>query len=166
MIDIDGPIHERRRFGGSIAPRTAIRRSLAAITCAGLLLTAAGCGGSAPPTTSKPKTQPTTTTPAQPIHATLLGENHNPVVNRRWHYTVTVTDAQGHKLSGTETTQYTFNGAVVGTEKPSNVAFTDGVYRDTIEFPAAAVGYPLDVQTVIHTSHGSVTLDWPVEVKR
>lgn len=79
---------------------------------------------------------------------------------------VTVTDAEGHRLSGTETTHYTFNGAVVGTEKPQNVRFTDGVYRDTIEFPAAAVGYPLDVQTVIDTSLGSATLEWPIKVQR
>lgn len=134
------------------------------------LLLVTGCGGSAPtttPTTSKaPTTQHTITTPAQPIHATLVGENHNPTVNQPWHYTVTVTDAQGHGLSGTETTHYTFNGAVVGTEKPPNARFADGVYHDTIEFPSAAVGYPLDVQTVIHTGLGSATLDWPIEVQR
>ncbi|HYB23497.1 MAG TPA: hypothetical protein VED41_06855 [Solirubrobacteraceae bacterium] len=101
-----------------------------------------------------------------PIHATLVGENHEPIVNRPWHYRVTVTDAQGQELSGTETTHYTFNGAVVGTEKPENVPFTNGEYRDTIEFPAEAVGYPLDVQTVIHTSLGTVTLEWPIKVRR
>lgn len=100
------------------------------------------------------------------VHATLAGENHDPTVNQPWHYTVTVTGAQGNELSGTETTQYTYDGVVVGTEKPENVAFTGGVYHDTIEFPAAAVGYPLEVQAVIHVSLGSVTLDWPVEVRR
>lgn len=130
------------------------------------LLSLAGCGGSTKAqhrTTTT--TTPTTTTPIQPIQAAIIGENHNPVVNQPWRYTVTVTDAQGHKLSGTETTQYTFNGAVVGQEKPPNVMFT-GVYRDTIEFPAAAVGYPLDVQAVVHTSLGSATVDWPVVVQR
>lgn len=103
---------------------------------------------------------------AYAVHATLVGENHEPIVNQPWRYTVTVTDVQGRKLSGTETTQYTYGGAVVGTEKPENVPFSGGVYHDTIEFPAEAVGYPLDVQTVIHTTLGSVTLDWPVVVRR
>jgi len=100
-----------------------------------------------------------------PIYATLVGENHDPTVNQPWTYTVTVTNAQGQKLSGTETTEYTYNGVVVGTEKPENVKFTGGVYHDTVEFPAAAVGHPLDVQAVVHVSLGSVTLDWPIEVK-
>lgn len=103
---------------------------------------------------------------AHPIEVSIAGENHEPTVNRPWRYTVTVTDAQGHRLSGTETTQYTFNGVVVGTEKPQNVTFANGVYHDTIEFPAAAVGYPLDVQAVIHTSLGTATVDWAVKVRR
>jgi hypothetical protein len=101
---------------------------------------------------------------AQPIHATLLGENHHPKVNRPWRYTVTVTDAQGNKLSGTETTHYAFNGVVVGTEQPQNVRFTGGVYRDTIKFPPAAVGHPLELEVVIQASAGSVTVHWPIEV--
>jgi hypothetical protein len=101
-----------------------------------------------------------------PVHATLVGENHTPTVNQPWTYTVTVTGAQDQKLSGTETTNYTYNGVVVGTEKPENVKFTAGVYHDTIEFPAAAVGHPLAVQVVVHTSLGSVTLTWSIEVKR
>lgn len=101
-----------------------------------------------------------------PVHATLTGENHNPRVNQPWTYTVTVTDAHGNKLSGTETTQYTYSGAVVGTEQPTNVKFAGGVYHDTISFPARALGMPLDVQTKVHVSLGSVTLEWPIIVKR
>ena len=100
------------------------------------------------------------------MHGTLVGENHHPTVNAPWTYTVTVTDARGRKMSGTETTQYTFDGAVVGTEKPVNVKFTGGVYHDTITFPAAAVGHPLDVQAVVHTSLGTLTLDWPIVVTK
>lgn len=100
------------------------------------------------------------------MHGTLVGQNHAPKVNMPWTYTVTVTDARGRKMSGTETTQYTFEGAVVGTEKPENVRFTAGVYRDTIEFPPAAVGHPLHVRAVIHTSLGTLALDWPIVVKK
>ncbi|HEX8977369.1 MAG TPA: hypothetical protein VF781_12710 [Solirubrobacteraceae bacterium] len=100
------------------------------------------------------------------MRGTLVGQNHHPTVNVPWTYTVTVTDARGRKLSGTETTQYTFGGAVVGIEKPENVRFTAGVYRDTIEFPPAAVGHPLNVRAVVHTSLGTLTLDWPIVVKK
>jgi hypothetical protein len=75
-------------------------------------------------------------------------------------------DARGQRLSGTETTHYLFNGTVVGTEKPENVRFTDGRYQDTIQFPAAAVGVSLELQAVVDTSIGSITLDWPLKVKR
>jgi cytoskeletal protein RodZ len=127
----------------------------------------------APPTTTTTQStttttsKPTTTTPSlkPPVQATLVGDNHHPKVNQPWHYTVTVTDSAGHKLSGTETTEYTFGGVVVGTEKPANVKFTNGVYHDTIEFPKAAVGHPLDVQVVVHTSLGSKTLDWAIQVQ-
>jgi len=51
---------------------------------------------------------------AHPVHATLVGENHNPKVNQPWRYTVTVTGAQGQKLSGTETTNYTYNRVGLG----------------------------------------------------
>ncbi len=96
----------------------------------------------------------------------MVGENHHPKVNQPWQYTVTVRDSAGHELSGTETTEYTFGGVVVGTEHPTNVAFSNGVYHDVIEFPAAAVGHPLAVQVVVHTSLGSKTVDWPIQVTR
>lgn len=119
-------------------------------------------------TTQSTTTSKATTTTASlkpPVQATLVGDNHDPKVNRPWHYTVTVTDSAGHKLSGTETTHYTFGGVVVGTEQPTNVKFTNGVYHDTLEFPSAAVGHPLDVQVVVHTSIGSKTVDWAIQVK-
>lgn len=79
---------------------------------------------------------------------------------------MTATDSHGHPLSGTETTEYAYNGEVVGHESPTNVHFKDGSYSDTIEFPATAVGYPLTLLAVVHTSRGSITLGWPVTVQR
>lgn len=99
------------------------------------------------------------------MHVTLAGPNHDPIVNERWSYSVTITDAKGRKLSGTETTEYLFNDSVVGTEKPENVPFENGLYNDTIEFPAESVGYPLVVQAVVHTSIGSGKADWSITVK-
>ena len=101
-----------------------------------------------------------------PVHVTLVGESHSPIVNQPWKYTVYITDADGRKLGGTETTHYTFSGSVVGTENPQNVRFTDGVYHDTIEFPAQSVGYPLAVQVVVQTSIGRGTASWTIRVKK
>ncbi|HXA54899.1 MAG TPA: hypothetical protein VNV37_08505 [Solirubrobacteraceae bacterium] len=143
---------------------------LAALAAGGLFLFA-GCGSSAPTKTQHiAKTNVAKTNVAKPsahtVHTAIVGENHDPTVNRPWSYTVTVTDASGNRLSGTETTQYTFHDLVVGTEHPENVRFTGGIYRDTVEFPAAAIGHPLAVQAVVHTRVGAATVDWPVEVHR
>jgi len=118
--------------------------------------------------TTTTSTTPTSTAPTYtpPVHVTLVGPDHDPIVNQKWTYTVTITDAKGLKLSGTETTQYLFNGEVVGTEKPENVKFENGVYRDTIEFPATAVGYPLAVQATVKTSIGTGKADWTIKVKK
>lgn len=103
-------------------------------------------------------------TAAEGIQVTIVGESHHPSVGKRWAYTVTVTNGRGEKLSGTETTHYLFSGAVVGTEKPANVPFSDGRYRDTIVFPADAVGHPLEVEAVVDTGQGSGTARWSIEV--
>jgi len=87
-------------------------------------------------------------------------------VNRPWTYTVTVRDSAGHPLSGTVDIEFTFNGAVVGHDTPPTHPVRDGRWRGTLEFPAAAVGEPIDLQAVVHTAMGSVTLDWPVTVTR
>ncbi|MHB1834333.1 MAG: hypothetical protein ACYCXW_05150 [Solirubrobacteraceae bacterium] len=107
-----------------------------------------------------------TTGGLQPLHVTMVADNHAPTVNRPWHYSVSVTGPNGEKLSGTETTHFTYNGIVVGTEKPTNVKFTRGVYHDTLLFPASAVGHSLAVQVVINTRLGSATVSWPIKVKR
>lgn len=97
---------------------------------------------------------------------TVVGENHAPIAGQKWNYRVTVTGPEGVKPDGTETTHYTAGGAVVGTEKPVNVPFKHGTYRDTIEFPAAAAGYPLMIEAVVKTSIGSATAGWSVTVKK
>jgi hypothetical protein len=100
------------------------------------------------------------------IRVTMKGQNHHPVVNKRWTYSVTVTSARGRRLSGTETTHYLYGSTVVGTEKPINVRFKNGYYHDTIEFPGAAVGHPLRVWVVVKTRYGSGSAAWWIIVKR
>lgn len=100
------------------------------------------------------------------IRVRLTGLNHHPVVGHRWTYWIVVTNSRGQRLSGTETTHYLYNGAVVGTERPVNVRFRNGYYHDTLIFPKAALGHPLRVWTVIKTRQGSGSAAWWIVVVR
>lgn len=101
-----------------------------------------------------------------PVHATLRGQTHHPVANKNWTYKVTVSDAQGRPLSGSAETEFAFQGSVVGKETPPTHKIKDGRLKDVLQFPPTAVGYPVELQVVVHTHLGSVTLDWPVTVHK
>jgi len=101
-----------------------------------------------------------------PVRVTLRAQNHHPIVNKNWTYSVTVTSGRGQKLSGTETTHYLFGSTMVGTEKPVNVRFKNGYYHDALKFPAAAVGHPLRVWVVVRTKDGSGSAAWWIVVVR
>lgn len=99
------------------------------------------------------------------MRVTLHGPNHAPIVGKNWVYSVRATDASGRPLSGTVETEFTFAGQVVGHETPPTHPLKHGTLSDTLNWPKAAVGQPLNLQTVVHTSKGSATLDWPVTVR-
>jgi len=101
-----------------------------------------------------------------PVRATLKGQNHDPTAKKNWTYTVTATDAHGHPLSGTVLTEFAFGGAVVGKETPPTHPLKNGRLKDVLQFPAQSVGYQIDLQTVVQTRAGSVTLRWPVAVQK
>ena len=103
---------------------------------------------------------------AGPVHGTLQAMNHAPKVNQDWPYSVSVTDANGHPLSGTVDIEFVFSGRVVGRDTPPTHPVTNGHWHDYLQFPAQAVGIPLQFQAVVHTHLGSITLDWPVTVSR
>jgi hypothetical protein len=151
------------------------------VLTAGPLL--AACGGSSKHTTTKAKTTaPTSTAPAPsaspatattptvtsgPVHATLHGANHTPAAGKAWDYSVHATDASGKPLSGTVETEFVVPGiGVVGKETPAVHPLKNGVLSDNVTFPAAAVGHPIYLVTVVRTSAGSVALGWSVSVKR
>jgi hypothetical protein len=71
-----------------------------------------------------------------------------------------VSDAAGHPLSGTVEIEF----VVVGRDTPSSHPVANGRWRDTMTFPADAVGHPLTFRAVVHTRGGSITLDWPITV--
>jgi hypothetical protein len=69
-------------------------------------------------------------------------------------------------MPGTAYTEFTFAGQVVGHETPPTHPLKGGRLVDTVEFPPASVGQPIALQVVVHTNLGSVTLSWPVKVKK
>ena len=116
-------------------------------------------------TTSTPS-GPTSSVTTGPVHATFTAQNHAPTVGVLWPYSVRVTDASGTPVSGTVRIEFTFAGSVVGHDTPPVHPVKDGHWQDRLTFPAAAVGQPLTVQSVVHTAQGSVTLNWSIKVKR
>lgn len=161
----------RHRLGRRSASTAALAAGLVS-----LILTACGGSGLTPRTIAKTHGASTTKarSPASgassvktgPVRATLLGQNHHPVANKNWSYVVHVADAHGRPLSGTLETEFAFNGAVVGKDTPPRHKFTHGGFREKLKFPPMAVGYPIELQVVVHTAAGSVTLDWPVMVRK
>ena len=100
--------------------------SLGAVATAGLLTLALGaCGGSGRSSGGSVNTSTTAAagSPAAvttgPVRAQLIGQTHDPVVDRNWTYAVTATDRHGHPLSGTAETEFALRGTVVGRETPS-----------------------------------------------
>jgi hypothetical protein len=100
------------------------------------------------------------------MRASLHGDNHAPTVKKLWHYSVLATDASDHPLSGTVDTEFALGGQIVGREAPPTHRLSNGRLNDSVTFPAQAVGIPLMFQVVVHTSLGSVTLDWGVKAQR
>ncbi len=161
------------------SPQTATRCAVLGVASAAVLILG-GCGGGGHKSTSTSSTATqaattTTTTPTTPpggsasvttgqVRGTLRGENHAPKVNQQWRYTVTVSDAAGHPLSGTVDIEFTYGGAVVGRDTPPTHPVKSGRWSDNVIFPSASVGQPLTFRAVVHTRLGSITLDWPITV--
>lgn len=152
-----------------------------ALGCLVAALALAGCGGSskkapahAKATTTTTKHAPSSTAAGQPsdavttgpVHAFLHAANHSPTAGKLWPYSVRVTDPSGRPLSGTVRAEFTFGGIVVGTDHPPVHRLRNGRWHERLTFPAAAVGHPLIFQVVVTTPAGSVTLGWPVQVRR
>ena len=174
-------LHDRRL--PTRGARTGLARSmrvlLAVAIVAGVLT---GCGGSRSISSStKARTGSATTTHSTaplgqagglssvltgPLRGRLRGKNHAPTVNRDWSYSVTVTDAHGRGLSGSVTIEFVYAGIVVGRDTPPTHPLTNGRWHDTLKFPAGAVGEPLTVRAVVHAGAGTITLSWPITVKR
>ena len=100
------------------------------------------------------------------VRGVLRAANHTPSVNKLWHYSVKVTDASGHGLSGTVDIEFAFAGQVVGHDTPPTHPVKAGRWDGTLTFPPQSIGQPISLQAVVHTSAGSITLDWPIKVRK
>jgi hypothetical protein len=112
-----------------------------------LVLALAGCGGHGPATTV------TRAKPEPKIRVQLTGQSHHPLVGKRWHYEVHVTNAAGKPLAADVHLQFLFGGVPVGQVGRHHVA--NGVWQETFgipgnpPFPARARGQPLVLQAVV-----------------
>jgi hypothetical protein len=104
----------------------------------------------------------TSTVSTGPVHGTLVGQNHAPIVNILWPYAVHVTDATAHPLSGSVEIEFVFGDQVVGRDTPPTHPIRNGRWQDKLTFPPQATGEPLTFRAVVHTRLGSITLDWAV----
>jgi len=118
---------------------------------AALLVALAGCGG---------HTQQTVLHPGRPpeaLRVKIIGQSHHPLVGKRWHYEVRVTDASGRPVAANLHLQFLFSGIPVGQIGRHHVA--DGVWKETFgvpgnpPFPARARGQSLQLQAIA-TSNG------------
>jgi hypothetical protein len=150
-----------------------------ALLAVALCLPLAACGSSSSsssPTTTSTAATTTTASSASaggsssvtsgPVRGALRAPNHTPTANKKWPYSVTVTDAAGKPLSGTVDIEFVFGGQVVGHDTPPTHPVKNGRWHDLLTFPPAAIGQPLTFRAVVRTQDGSITLDWPVTVHR
>lgn len=160
------------------------RRGLRAtvILAAVLSVAVAGCGNSQPtprPTsgpTNLSTTAATTSTPlpatgarsisAGALRATLNGQDHTPKINQPWPYSLKVTNTTGQPISGTVAIEFLLAGQIVAYDKPPTHPITNGLWQSTLKFPNSALGYPLTLRAIAHTRAGSITVNWPVTVRR
>jgi hypothetical protein len=126
-----------------------------------VLVALGGCGGSS----TKPKT---TSVPAavKRLDVVILGENHRPLIGRKWHYEVRVT-AGGEPVSCRIHLQFLFGGAPVG--EVGRHALASGVWRETFgvginpPFPPASRGQSLVLEaTATKPGYRSGHAGWPV----
>jgi hypothetical protein len=89
--------------------------------------------------------------------------NHAPTINKKWPITIDVTKGKT-KLSGSVTYQFLFSGSVVSTQKGHS--FTNGVYKDSLDFPSKSIGQPLTLRIVVKTKDGTEHVDWAIKPKK
>jgi len=150
------------------APVHARRAALAALGAAAIGVVA-GCGGSAATSSAtatasvrSTATARTTAAAAGPAIALRVATaSPEPTAGKLWPIVVTATP----KVNGVVSYRFLFNGSQVS-HQPGG-AMRDGVYRDTLLFPARAEGVPLTLEVVLKTSDGrTADVQRPVSTRK
>jgi len=122
----------------------------------------AGCGGGS----TSSKSTSTAAAPAKRLTVVIRGENHRPLVGRKWHYAVRVT-ADGKPVSCRIHLQFLFGGAPVG--EVGRHVLPNGVWQETFgasgnpPFPPASRGQSLVLEvTATRPGYRSARAGWPV----
>jgi hypothetical protein len=77
---------------------------------------------------------------------------------------VKVTATRGRtKLSGNVNYQF-FLGKTMVSHKPGH-SFRNGLFRDTLKWPPAAVGHTITLRVVVKTRYGTDYLNWWIRVR-
>ena len=117
----------------------------------GLVLLAAGCGGSGGKTS-----------PAAPsLKVVIAGPTAHPRADAKWPYSVTATDSSGKHVSGKLTVQIVDpigNAHAVtydNTKKPVKGFPFHGTFHDYLQFPKQALGFTLTVKATVKSTEGT-----------
>jgi hypothetical protein len=94
--------------------------------------------------------------------AVLHAPNHTPIENKAWPITVVVTKGQT-KLSGNVNYEFLYGGTIVS-HQPGH-SFKNGLFKDTLTFPGAAIGKALTLRVVVTTKYGTKDINWGVTTK-
>lgn len=109
---------------------------------------------------------------AKKLKVVLTGQDHHPLVGKKWHYEVRVTDAAGKPVACRIHLLFTLSGvAVPGGEIGVHVV-KKGYWQETFgtpgspPFPATARGIHLVIEAIV-TAKGYATAKatWPIVVK-
>lgn len=94
---------------------------------------------------------------------TLAAPTHRPVVGAPWPIVIRARGPGGKPLRAEVRYRFLFAGAIVA--RRSHHRF-EGVFRDTIRWPARSLGIPLTFRAVVATPLGTRRLDYAVRVRR
>jgi ABC-type Fe3+-hydroxamate transport system substrate-binding protein len=127
-------------------------------------LALAACGSTAAKTTTT-----TAAAAATKPKVTIVGQDHRPLVGKKWHYEVRVT-LNGKPVAAFIHLQFLFGGSPVGEVGKHTVK--NGVWQETFgtpghpPFPAAARGQPLVLEaTVTVKGHPVAKAGWKILVQ-
>jgi hypothetical protein len=135
-----------------------VRRALPLILVA---LALAACGGQV-----APKATTSTAAPTGHVRVVIVGQDHHPLVGKRWHYEVRVT-VNGKPVTAFIHLQFLFGGSPVGEVGKHTVK--NGVWQETFgtpghpPFPAAAAGQQLVLAAFVKVKgYPPAKAGWPV----